>query len=523
MIPESKDKASVASAMLQFSLATFSLAKVVVATFVCIVSFNQSSFADSVFFDYELRQFFERAKGRACQEACEFRYMTGQYRLSRLLVSEAANGILVMHAESLNGCGSAGCRSMVWLQRRDGIEVIADGFLTMDFALTAARNFLAGPKFAALIVGAKPSWPRNVDSDPAARLYAALIHMHETLAYKLELDVGTVALALWNVHEIEAARRPADLLGAPLAAVQEWISISSSARAALSMFRHGQEAASLLQTAAALIGLQQLQNAGGDFVAGLVGPGYVDGIRSLYRVAGEVPDNEAFEGIFRQQVMYGRDSGLTVRVVPPKLAFDRGAPRQLVTLKNIPWSYADGWGALWLAASKQTGWSDRLSSALERFEELRLAIERSTLMAVTVEIESAPLVTDKITFGAIAEKRRLHSQLLRAYAEDLGREKIKVTVSLIKSVGALALATLEINFGAKPTVIQSSILAVDELAFTALTSAFTTDTRRLVTDVPQDMILSLSTEARTAWLVAETGLIELGKELGLPTLVPTGR
>ena len=379
---------------------------------------------------------------------------------------------------------------------------------------------------AARAEGTSPP-PSAFAAPEVAELDAALGRLAEVIRWKIDRDLDTIGYAFWAVHDIDRARRPADIAGAPLAAAQTFLAWMRTVTGledaylaggweaiASSVAREATSGESWLKGAVNFMHLRSLIKAGETMARGLYGPSYSDSIRTMYDESGRQRTEEAFAAVVRGYLQGARGTDL-LAIVPPSAARERGATG-LATGSNVVVA------AIEESVNRRRGrlvdvspgeQAEELGAIVAQVDDLTRTIRRSISQNIRLETAGGRVGP---WLGSVQGLQRLHAELLGRYASSLRRQQIEVLFSAASSIGG-GLIDLHIELGGAAPHADMTVLDLTELGAGAIDLASTVDVRDLLSEVPQIMVWSLAAELELLWHTAESALADV--DAGLATAV----
>ena len=352
-----------------------------------------------------------------------------------------------------------------------------------------------------------------------AALQTALDGLVSDLRNKINHDIETVADAFWAVHEIERARRLADIFSVPFTALNLAISTLSQITNVQDIITQFPTVAagSWLSAGAYVAGLGAVEDAGGNLRWALDGPFYWGRIKQMYDRAATSVEEQDFKNVIKKHLdldtwikappgVVGRYSAKTSYI--PKMTFGTsmmlGSTEQAIDAIK---------GALVEHASTLDAAAIRHSLVI--LKDIRANLLASQVGTVRVSLPGASdqPAAGELVMGSIAELLKVHANVLGRYDADLNQQQITVTVDAAKSAGRALLLGLSFGSGNALTSVQSTVLAVDSLTWTGAKHVFQTDVRSLVAEVPQQMVSFLGNEFSNAWQLGEAALAEVQRTL----------
>lgn len=348
-----------------------------------------------------------------------------------------------------------------------------------------------------------------------ADLHRALDCLAEDVQGKIDEDIDTTANAFWHVHDVERARWAADFFGSVLTAINLGISTIGQIANVKSIGEQLPQVAASgkwLSLTAYLAGLGTVEEAGDNLDWALNGPAYIDGIKQMYERAGKTRSEAEFKDSVKASLQ-----GL-VWVRAPATEREKGIPLltygSRVLLARVVNHVAQ------LKAefpSEQSANPSALRTALATAKNVHTTLLEARAGNVRAALRGTDgREGDDLAMGSIAELRKVQGQLLGQYDSTLKQKQITVGVDSAKSMGRAGL--LHLTYGSDRSLgnVQTSILAVDSLSWTAAKYAFTSDIRSLVAQIPQQMVNSLSSELSNTWYLANVALSEVERNLASP-------
>lgn len=353
---------------------------------------------------------------------------------------------------------------------------------------------------------------RSSAPDTAA-LQAALDDLAADLRKKIDHDIETAADAFWAVHEIERARRLADIFGVPLTALNLAISSLAQITNAKDIVNQFPKVAagSWLSAGAYVAGLGAIEDASGNLRWTLNGPAYVGKIKQMYEQASKTGSEQEFKNVIKQSLH------ASAWIKAPPASIERGIPAMSYGTKLLLASVGQSVAALKekLAAPDEAPDSEALKRAVAALREVHTKLIASRAGTVQVPLPGADRgqTSVELALGSIAQLLKVHAAALGRYDAELKQRQIEVAVDAGKSVGRTVLLGVSFGSGDAVTTVQSTVLAVDSLAWTGAKQVFQTDVRSLIAEVPQQMVFSLSNEFSNAWQLTEAALAEVQRIL----------
>lgn len=402
------------------------------------------------------------------------------------------NGVARLRGGGVVAVGSA----------RDVARSDVDGWI-VELQEPASQPVAAAPTKTSqpVVADGESEKTASLNSKELRELVTELDKLSDALNRKRDSDLDDVASAFWAMHSVENARWIADLAGAPLSVIEQAIAALSTAVSLGNLGQSNLETYNAWMGATAYaLGLGQLERAGQNLQLAWDGPAYSAAIKSMYEKAAKAKNEKQFLGIIRNIVIQ------STQVRTPDIVRQRGGPPNTsgsITVGDAVDALKRDMGSagnkLILGATEQ---------ALKHLKDARLALLRSNQGNLDVATGDG-----KIVFGAIAELRKWHGRLLSQYSDDTANEMINVGVDAFKSGEKLALLQLSISGGIRPTIVQSSVMTVDNLAWSGVKQSFRTDVRTLVAEVPQQMVIGIGAEFSNALHIAETAIAAVRREV----------
>ena len=321
-------------------------------------------------------------------------------------------------------------------------------------------------------------------------LIASLEGLKKAVNDKIDSDIDDVAWALWSVHQIEDARFLADLLGAPLAVVEQAISTVAAAKNLQDVIRGLGNASSPLGFVAYAMGLSQLNEAGTNLQMAWDGPAYSSAVRALYDEVGKAQSLQGAAYTIRMLLNPLKGSGGSLSIRAPDQARVRGISDFVHRPGDMRRFVAEALNQL--ARELATGTFELgppLVNALRgRVEQATAAIKRSKSAPLDVSPAPGSDRLQDISLGAIAGFRTTEVDLLAAYDRKMYRESVSVKVKAVKAAGRALILHQTFELGGRWGIVERS---------------FSSNVREQLAAVPQQMVLALGPELTNAWLVVE--------------------
>jgi len=366
------------------------------------------------------------------------------------------------------------------------------------------------------IAPTKPAGPEPISTSKQA-LVDSLEELKRAMLAKIDADVGNTAQAFTDVKAYWREKRWADILRAPLRALEDalelvaravdWRSLSEGVDGALDGSKTFSEVLGIVMM------VQDVREVGGKLDYGLHGPSYISAIEDMLEAADAttVPPSGFSEEHYKSVIenhLYGTQ-GEPVVVVP----------RRAATIKREATDFAHG--ALQVRSSIAHEFNGLIAELKEgelpegfptdeviaQMEGLRRQVVQS--MSYGTDVEYTTYLQGQETK---AEARQgAVGDLYRAFGEIAGRvdQKLSVeeVVEVFKAAGAAGSAAglcNEINmpWGEKIKVVQQ-VFTLGEVMAAPYAHTFHSDPEEMFYMVPQETLLSLPTELSNLWMIAD--------------------
>ncbi len=361
------------------------------------------------------------------------------------------------------------------------------------------------------------SSPGSFKAPEVAELDAALGRLAEAIRYKVDQDLDTIGYAFWAVHDIDRARLPADIAGAPLAALQAWLSwmrtidsfekvVDAGGWSALGdeVLADATSGTAWLSAAVKLMHFRSLRKAGEDLARGLYGPPYADSIRLMYDEARRQRSEDAFAAVVKDYLRGQRDTRL-LAVVPPDTARERAATGVVTgsnaVVASIEEAINRSRGRLLDVAPGER--AAEFAFAASNFDDLTQLIKRSTFQ--NLPIRQAEDDRPAPWLGSIHGLRQVQIGLLNRYAASLRRQQVEVAFSAATSATS-GFIEMSLKLGSTEPHAVMTVIDLAELGAGAANWSHEVDVRELLSEVPQSMVWALATELEVLWHIADRAL-----------------
>lgn len=391
--------------------------------------------------------------------------------------------------------------------------------------LIAAVLLLLLPHLAHVASAAAASPSTEIFSAPeVAELDAALGRLAAAVRWKTDQDLDTIGYAFSAVHDIDRALLPADLAGAPLAALQAWLGwmgtirgfedvVRSSNWEAIraELARDATSASGWISAAATLMHFRSLHKAGEDLARGLYGPAYAESIRLMYDEARRQRDEEAFVAVIKDYLR-GQRSERLLAVATPASARDRGTSGVVSGSNEVVAAIADAIsrarGRLRdFMPGEQVAYVGEMAAGIDNITRgIRQSVHRNGPFLPQADPEGVPWL------GSIHGLRELQGALMTRYAGSLRDQQIEIAFSAATStVSGLIEVTVGLG-AAKPHAVMT-LVDLAELGVGAASLSAKTGTREFISEVPQAMVWALAVELETLWRLTEWVVEELDADI----------